>query len=54
MKKSYIYLLSFILIILFNACDNPSKPEAAYDPEARLEELQITLPEAPQPVAIII
>ncbi len=51
MKKSYIYLPVFVLIIILNACDNHSRPEASYDPEARLEELQITLPEPPQPVA---
>jgi enamine deaminase RidA (YjgF/YER057c/UK114 family) len=32
-------------------CDQPSKPEAGYDPEAKLKALDITLPSAPEPVA---
>ncbi len=51
MKKSYLYLLSFIFIFIFCSCDNHSKPEAGYNPEAKLKALQITLPEPPQPVA---
>jgi len=55
MHKSYIILLSILIPILFlEGCGTQSQPEAGddnYDPEARLKELNITLPEPPQPVA---
>lgn len=33
------------------SCEQKPSPEADYDPEAKLEELGITLPSPPQPVA---
>ena len=52
MKKSYFYLLSCLSIGAFCiSCDNHSKPETGYNPEAKLKALQISLPEPPQPVA---
>lgn len=46
---------SLLILILLTACmigcDQKSKPEAGYDPEARLKELNITLPTPPEPVA---
>jgi enamine deaminase RidA (YjgF/YER057c/UK114 family) len=52
MKKSSLHLLSCLSIIAFCiSCGTHSKPEAGYDPEAKLKALQITLPEPPQPVA---
>jgi len=52
MKKTYHPLLSFLFImVLLASCGQQDKPEPGYDPEARLSELQITLPEPPQPVA---
>lgn len=44
-------LLLAVLVISTLACDNLPQPEKDYDPEAKLEELGITLPEPPQPVA---
>ncbi len=38
-------------ILLTTGCDQQSKPEAGYDPEARLKALNITIPTAPEPVA---
>lgn len=45
--------LSLLLLLLVGSfgCSTVDKPEADYDPEARLQELGITLPEPPQPVA---
>jgi enamine deaminase RidA (YjgF/YER057c/UK114 family) len=52
MKKSSFYLLICISISTFCiSCDNHSKPEADYNPEAKLKALNISLPEAPKPVA---
>jgi len=57
MNKAYSYFLNFIFIIVLVAgCGQLSKPELAaadenYDPESKLRELKITLPEPPQPVA---
>lgn len=48
------YLTIVILAVVLASCGSqPQKetPEAGYDPEARLKELNITLPEPPQPVA---
>lgn len=54
MNKAYRLILLF-LIGLASGCGAPSTekeiPEAGYDPEARLKELNITLPEPPSPVA---
>ncbi|HKK75226.1 MAG TPA: RidA family protein [Saprospiraceae bacterium] len=41
----------FLFAILFSTCDVQEKPPAGYDPEAKLEELGIVLPDPPQPVA---
>ncbi len=38
-------------ILIFPGCDTNSNIDAAYNPEAKLKELNITLPEPPQPVA---
>jgi len=59
LKKNYRHMKntyrSFLFLILLTACfigcDQKSKPEADYDPEARLKELNITLPTPPEPVA---
>lgn len=52
MKNTY---RSFIILLIFAVtamgCNQKSKPEAGYDPEAKLKELNITLPTPPQPVA---
>ena len=55
MKKSY-YLLSLLLLIAVTAmsCKEQKKTEAVdlnYDPELRLQELNIILPSPPKPVA---
>lgn len=44
----------FVLIastIILSGCNNSSSPEAGYNPEAKLEALNIILPEPPKPVA---
>ena len=52
MKRTLTSAISLLfLITLTFACQGPEKPEPGYDPEARLAELGITLPEPPQPVA---
>jgi len=57
MNKAYSYFFNFLFIIVLVAgCGQQSKPEVAvadenYDPESKLRELKITLPEPPQPVA---
>lgn len=54
MKKSYSCLSTSIIFLFLAACGQQSKPVAEiknYNPEAKLAELQITLPEAPKPVA---
>jgi enamine deaminase RidA (YjgF/YER057c/UK114 family) len=55
MKKSY-YLLSLLLLIAVTtmSCKEQKKTEAvdlSYDPELRLQELNIILPSPPKPVA---
>jgi enamine deaminase RidA (YjgF/YER057c/UK114 family) len=51
MIKKFLLYLTFILAIMVSGCSDKSKPEADYNPEAKLKELNITLPTAPQPVA---
>ena len=55
MNKIYTHISSFlILATLLFGCTETTKtetPEAGYNPEAKLEELGITLPSPPQPVA---
>ncbi len=46
----FIYTLIIALLAL-NSCSQKEQPEASYDPEAKLKELNITLPSPPQPVA---
>ena len=48
----YVSILIFT-VVLAGCGSQPQKetPEVGYDPEARLKELNITLPEPPQPVA---
>lgn len=52
MKNSYRSFLILIAIAMtISSCNKQSKPEADYNPEGKLKELNITLPSAPQPVA---
>ena len=55
MTKKYPYLFNLIcMIFLLTSCAEQIKPEVVdpnYDPEAKLEALNITLPAPPQPVA---
>lgn len=39
------------MAVIMAGCGEQSKPEADYDPEAKLSELNVTLPTPPQPVA---
>lgn len=48
MKKG-VYL--FILCVFLMGCNNQNTPDNGYDPEARLQELGITLSTPPSPVA---
>ncbi|HNP97048.1 MAG TPA: RidA family protein [Cyclobacteriaceae bacterium] len=48
--------LILLLTMAFSGCVSPTQsekevPEASYDPESKLKELNITLPEPPSPVA---
>ncbi|WP_339793573.1 RidA family protein [uncultured Imperialibacter sp.] len=45
------FLMVLFVALAITGCDQPSQPEAGYDPEARLKELNITLPTPPSPVA---
>ena len=54
MNNAYSCFFSFIfIIVLVSGCGQQPNQEADenYDPESKLKELQITLPEPPQPVA---
>lgn len=54
MRKLYQLFVNCIVILLMAGCNEQPKQETAgayYDPEAKLKELQITLPEPPLPVA---
>ena len=52
MKNIYLSFLTILFMaITTTGCDEQSKPEAGYDPEAKLAALNITLPTPPQPVA---
>jgi len=57
MKKSFLATISVVAIFVFvTGCTDPSLAQnelndSEFDPEARLKELGITLPEPPQPVA---
>jgi len=52
MSKNISFLLTLIIMtVIISGCDNQSKPEADYNPEAKLKALNITLPTPPQPVA---
>jgi enamine deaminase RidA (YjgF/YER057c/UK114 family) len=53
-KKINLCFVSILSIAMMVGCESQTKkdvPEADYDPEARLKELNITLPSPPQPVA---
>lgn len=50
-KLATIFLTLLLLSITIISCDKPVRPPADYDPEAKLQELGITLPSPPQPVA---
>tara|TARA_R110001599_G_scaffold339186_1_gene558624 strand:- start:276 stop:836 length:561 start_codon:yes stop_codon:yes gene_type:complete len=53
-KTNSRLLVATFFMILVAGCapqQKPEAPEASYDPEARLKELNITLPSPPQPVA---
>ncbi len=45
------FLILLTITVVITGCDQQSKPEAGYDPEAKLKALNITLPTPPQPVA---
>ena len=55
MSKLYKYILNVIIFTsLLTGCEklnNPEMLDESYNPEARLEELNIILPSPPQPVA---
>jgi enamine deaminase RidA (YjgF/YER057c/UK114 family) len=52
MKNCYPLFLNLILLtMIMTGCKEDIKPEADYNPELKLKELQIVLPEPPQPVA---
>jgi enamine deaminase RidA (YjgF/YER057c/UK114 family) len=52
MNKYFPLLLTLIIMtVIVTGCAEQSKPAADYDPEAKLKELNITLPEPPKPVA---
>ena len=55
MKKKQLHLsiigLIFILLLGCKQVDSADTPEKDYNPEAQLKELNIILPEPPQPVA---
>ena len=48
LRTALVFLLVTLTTIV--GCDQAERPEAGYDPEAKLQELGITLP-TPQPVA---
>ncbi len=50
MKKCLI-LITFSIVFVISGCANKEKPEADYNPEGRLKELNITLPSPPEPIA---
>lgn len=53
MNKTNYHWLPFLLLLFIMVSCQPQReqPEASYDPEAKLAELNITLPSPPQPVA---
>ena len=53
MNKTHLHTCCFAILVLLSSCETTKKenPPTGYDPEARLKELQITLPTPPQPVA---
>ena len=52
MKYSYLsFNILLLLFVITTGCKVQYKPEAGYDPEAKLKELNITLHNPPQPVA---
>ena len=55
MNRSLLSALCVLSILIFGGLQSASaqqiQSDASYDPEARLEELGITLPDAPSPVA---
>jgi len=51
MLTHYILIFLTASIALVGCKENKSYPEPGYDPEAKLKELNITLPSPPQPVA---
>ena len=51
MIKKHALYFTFILAIMVAGCNNKPGPEAGYDPEEKLKELNITLPAPPRPVA---
>ena len=50
-SKNTFIIVIIASILIFPGCDNNSNTDATYNPEAKLKELNITLPEPPQPVA---
>jgi enamine deaminase RidA (YjgF/YER057c/UK114 family) len=50
-SKTIRIIVIIASILIFPGCDTNSNTDATYNPEAKLKELNITLPEPPQPVA---
>ncbi len=46
-----LFFFSAMLLMSISGCEEMDRPEAGYDPEAKLKALGITLPNPPQPVA---
>lgn len=51
MIKKHLLFITFCAAIFVIGCKSKSKPEADYNPEGKLKELNIVLPSPPQPVA---
>ena len=49
-KKTFLIII-IASFLIFPGCDTNSNTDASYNPEGKLKELNITLPEPPQPVA---
>jgi len=48
---SLVLTLALTMAGALSSCNQPSGPDPGYDPEAKLKELNINLPTAPEPVA---
>lgn len=50
-SKTTLIIIILVSMLVFPGCDKNTNKDVAYNPEAKLEALNITLPEPPQPVA---